>query len=426
MTGSHHWKFIGIDHTTAQVAVRGKASLTREERGDFYLRLRDFHDIQEALIVSTCNRTEVYYCHPGVAPRAVAALLMAFKGLPAREYLSSFKLSDSEDAVLEHLFRMAVGLESQILGDAEIMGQVKDAYQQSVDMGMAGPLMHRALHSLFHTHKRICQETAFKDGAASASYNTAKWLASQVPTPEECRVLVLGAGKMGGDVCKNLLKVGFQQVCVTNRTGLKASQLAEAIGIDSIEYSQINISLTHFDAVVSAIGGNTVPFDVLQVKKSRKWVLVDLGSPESLPVDFVRQCALSYADIDTVGRLQAATIQLRKDEVPAVEQILQVSLCELFQWMVNYGQMREIARLKEALESLRQSCIANHTAKFDKAQSALVEAVTQDMIDKIIKQSALQIKQQQCQRDSTEGFPALLGHLFTIGEETPVYSEVSI
>ena len=140
------------------------------------LRLRDFFGITELLVVSTCNRTEVYYSfgQERVTPdvnEEIVRLLLIEKGITDTEnYLPYFQLyPDYADAVL-HLFEVCVGLHSQVIGDMQIPNQVKQAYQWSADLGMAGPFLHRLMHTIFFTNKRVAQETSFRDGAASASY----------------------------------------------------------------------------------------------------------------------------------------------------------------------------------------------------------------------------------------------------------------
>lgn len=174
-------KVISISYKTAPLAVREALALSEQEAQMLLGQLKEYMGVQEALILSTCNRTEIYYVSEQDQSPDLIKLLGILKGQEEMmSYQGLFKVIQCPHQALQHLFYVAMGLESQVVGDMQISNQVKNAYQWSADMQMAGPFLHRLMHTIFFTNKRVVQETAYRDGAASTSYAAVELLSTLV------------------------------------------------------------------------------------------------------------------------------------------------------------------------------------------------------------------------------------------------------
>ena len=221
---------LSLSHAHTPLRVRELFAFNETEQKALYLKIRDFFSVSELLNISTCNRTELYFCSKTNISEEIIKTLAAEKGLlDSNLYLPYFEIYFANDAV-KRLFNVASGLDSKVKGDLQISNQVKQAYQMSADLNMAGPFLHRLLHTIFFTNKRIAQETSFRDGTASVTYvavSLIREFSANIPNP---KILVLGLGEMGTNICKYLADKPFASVSLMNRTFQKAENLAKIHG----------------------------------------------------------------------------------------------------------------------------------------------------------------------------------------------------
>ena len=230
------FRSLSISHKNAPVKIREIISLDERAIHSILLKLKDFFSLGDALILSTCNRTEVYYSHELDLSNEIIKIIGLEKGLPEIiNYLEYFEIFNLDRPAITHLFRVSMGLEAQVVGDIQISNQVKRAYQASADLNMAGPFLHRLMHSIFFTNKRVVQETAFRDGAASLSYATIELIESLTSNTYQPRILLIGVGEIGEDVAKNMVHLPDAKVKITNRTQSKASQIATELGFEVVD-----------------------------------------------------------------------------------------------------------------------------------------------------------------------------------------------
>ena len=192
------FRAISLSHKSAPVEIREVIALDEGSIHSLLLKLKDFFSITDTLILSTCNRTEVYYSHEIDLNEEIIKLIGLEKGLTnVVDYMEYFKIHNEDRDAIEHLFRVSMGLEAQVVGDMQISNQVKRAYQASADLDMAGPFLHRLMHMIFFTSKRLVQETAFRDGAASVSYAAVELIEELTSNTYQPRVLLIGVGEIG-------------------------------------------------------------------------------------------------------------------------------------------------------------------------------------------------------------------------------------
>lgn len=409
-------KVIGITHHEADLKTRGHFTLQQEERTSLYLQLREYFNINEALILSTCNRTEIYYVHPKNLGEELIKLLCSLKGLSGAAYRGFFQVTDTGEESLSHLFRVAIGLESQVLGDIQIFGQVKQAYQEATDLGMCQTFLHRALHLLFHTHKKICLKTSFKEGAASVSYNAVNLLRKELLANENAEILVLGAGKMGIDVCKNLNMLGFHRITIANRTLKKAEDLQKELPVQVVPYTDVFQSLGQFDIVISTVGSANPAFqakDLASIKTRKPFACLDLSAPQSFDNGFLDGFSGKYYNLDQISNLTKDTLDLRKNEISKVEKLIAQSLAEFSEWAETQLYTQHIKQFKETLNELRKKVIAEHLNRAQPESLALAMEISKSMIDQIVKLPAVMLRQ-TCEREKATELSETLNLLFNL------------
>ena len=187
------FKAFSLSHKSAPLAVREQMALTEGEIKDFSLKIRDLFSIQEILVVSTCNRTEVYYASAQNLNEQIIKALLVQKGIINTEsYFAHFQQFTVQEDALKHLFEVATGLHSTVVGDLQIPNQVKNSYQIAADLNLAGPFLHRLMHTIFFANKRVAQETSFRDGAASTSYAAVALTEELTQNINQPKVLILG------------------------------------------------------------------------------------------------------------------------------------------------------------------------------------------------------------------------------------------
>ena len=218
------------------------------------VNIKNTLEISELLVVSTCNRTEIYYNHEQDKFAEIISMLAIEKGILDQVAVLKkyFKQYEKVDAI-RHLFRVSMGLESQVVGDLQISNQVKRAYQWAADEGTATPFLHRLMHTIFFTNKKVVQQTAFRDGAASVSYAAVEMLQEFAQTIIDPRILIIGVGEIGRDVIKNLSETELTNVTIVNRTLEKAEKFASKYGYKVREFDEVWDAIGEADIVISSI-----------------------------------------------------------------------------------------------------------------------------------------------------------------------------
>ncbi|RMG30684.1 MAG: glutamyl-tRNA reductase, partial [Bacteroidetes bacterium] len=231
---------VSLSHQKAPVAIRELIYLPEQACRKLLVDFRDILGLEEVLLFSTCNRTEVYYRGGRDFSEEIIQLICIENGIDSwREYLPYFRIIREEEAALAYLFEVSMGLHSQVLGDLQIASQVKHAYRWTHEAGMASAYLHRLMHTIFHTNKRVQQETPYRDGAASVSYAAAELAAELCSQFEAPRALVVGLGEMGRDVARNLDPTIFDAIHLMNRSYSKAAKLATETGHTALPLEEL-------------------------------------------------------------------------------------------------------------------------------------------------------------------------------------------
>jgi glutamyl-tRNA reductase len=415
------FKAFSISYKTAPVEVREKISLSEGECRRLLVRLQEVLGLPEALIVSTCNRTEVYYSSEEDLTAAIVGLLAIEKGLEgsAQHWLQYVEVLNTHEEAVRQLFRVAVGLESQVVGDLQISHQVKNAYQWSADAGMAGAFLHRLLHTIFFTNKKVVQETAFRDGAASVSYAAVEMIEELAANLAQPRILVVGVGEIGADVVRNLRNTPFTDVTITNRTFPKAADLAAETGFAVAPFEQAHSLIAQADVIISSVAMAT-PFitEAHFADKDRfsfKY-LFDLSMPRSIEPSVENLPGVLLYNVDSINNRANEAIARRKAAIPDVERIVEEALSDFNNWSREMIVSPVIHKLKNLLDQIRREEIARYTKQLDAEEMEKIDKITRGIMQKIIKMPVLQLKA-ACKRGEAENLVDVLNDLFNLEQQ---------
>ncbi|MEM7163794.1 MAG: glutamyl-tRNA reductase [Bacteroidota bacterium] len=402
---------ISLSHERADVEIRELIGFTETQLESFYSSLQDVFGLSEAMLLSTCNRLELYYfCSKNLNDDLIKFLCVQ-KSLPSENYKGYF-ISFHDLSAHIHLYSVAMGLKSQVLGDLEIYGQVKVAYKMSADQGMAGPLLNRTMHGIFSCHKKVNQKTSLQHGAASISYNAVHVLEKHLQTSKSTPVLVIGAGKMGRDVCSHLKKRKFLDVSVTNRTDKRAYEIAQLNGFSFVRYDNHRELMKRTPIVISAISCDTNLYGLTDFLETNTQFIVDISSPRAFHPE-VGKKGVQIFNIDDLGGLVNDVMRIRQREVPAVQKEIERTIQEFFDWQNNVEMSNQLRSFKEALEEMRRQTLSGMLKRMDAEEKALAEEVTLKMMQKIISLPAIQIRT-ACSRDNAKSLSANLIELFDL------------
>jgi glutamyl-tRNA reductase len=417
---SYDFKSISLSYKNASLAIRETVALSTEQSGKLLIMLRDYLDLQEALVVSTCNRTEVYYSsEKNLGEEIVKLISIAKSDENIKSAFNNFTLFNNSAEAVNHLYRVAIGLESQVVGDLQITGQLKNAYQASADAGMAGMFLHRLMHSIFFTNKRVVQESNFRDGAASIAYAAVELIDELTLSNRNAIVLVLGLGEIGVDVCKNLVDAGYKNIRLCNRTREKSEKLALEIGAELAEFSNVINEIGNADVVLSSINLEE-PF-ITKEKLSALNILthkyfIDLSVPRSVAEDVEELNSCIVYNIDKLEQKSTAALELRLKSIPKVEEIIGSSIADFNEWSNEMIVSPTINKLKNALEQIRQEEMARYLKQLDESQTQLVDQITKNLMQKIIKLPVIQLKA-ACKRGEAETLIDVLNDLFNLEKQ---------
>ena len=420
---SFSFKAVTLSHRLAPLAIREQVAL--DETGCQRLLVTLKEDLAEfgatdLLVVSTCNRTEIYYAAAADLTTPILAALAREKRLPAiehelRPYFTS--LLDTQ-AATEHLFEVGLGLDAQVVGDLQITGQVKQAYQWAADADTAGPLLHRLLHTIFFANKRVVQETAFRHGAASTSYATVELVEELMAAHAAPQVLVVGLGDLSADVVRNLHAAGFEHLTLTNRTRAKADALAlECPGVRVINFEELTGALATADVIITSIAAPT-PFFSAEVLRRVPVVsfkfFIDLAVPRSVAPDAENTPGVLVYNLDTIQQRATRALETRLAAVPQVRRIIAESLAGFTDWSRELLVSPAIQKFKNILEQMRQEELDRYQRRqLPPEELKRFDEATRALLQKILKLPVVQLKA-ACRRGDADVLIDSLTELFDL------------
>ena len=403
---------VSLSHKEAPISIRELLTFDESQTKNFLIHLKEILGIQESFLLSTCNRSEVYF-YSNIDSGLVLKALASFKGIASSQIQPYFTIfSDTSSSVL-HLFRVGIGLESQVLGDFQIINQVKNAYQWCADCQTAGPFLHRLLHTIFFANKKIVQETNFRSGSASVSY-AAKELAEELISDKSQAILFFGLGEIGLATVRNLVENGFTNITICNRTESKVESLIEEFGVKYISFEEFNEVLAQSKLVISALSGDVLKINKQNIKNKQLagfQYFIDLGLPRSINPEIEDIDGVVLFNIDQIQTRVNAALELRSASIPAVEEILKAAHLEFLDWTKEMQVSPLIHQIKNTLEQIRLEEMARFLKKADAEQAIWAEDLTKNLMQRIMKNHVVQLKA-ACKRGEADQLVEVLNQIF--------------
>lgn len=357
---------VGIDFRAAPVEVRERLAFPGDEAGALAVALRGLPGVDEALVLSTCNRTELLVAYNALQssdrvtlPGRMIRLAADTKGAATIDE-DLFYVKEGADAV-RHMLRVACGLESMIVGEGHILSQVKDAYRQACDAATNGALINKTMHAAFRAGKRARSETAIGRGAVSVSLAAVNRARRCLRDFNGRTVVILGAGRIARSTVEHLRKRGAARIIVVNRTLSRAVELAQRAGGDALPLSSLPWALAQADLVITAATADRPIVDrrmliaVMQNRQYRRLVLVDVGVPRC--VEAAAGCIenVSLCAIDDLREAVDRNLLARRREIPAVERIIGEEIADLYTWYRARPDRYPVAKSADG-SSARSAC----------------------------------------------------------------------
>jgi glutamyl-tRNA reductase len=412
-----NFKVVSISHHLAPVSIRESVSLNESLCKKVMLSIKEITSAEEVLILSTCNRTEVYYISENELSKEIITLICLEKGLTdIKRYYAFFECINDHSLAVNHIFNVSMGLLSQVIGDNQIITQIKQAYQWSADISMAGPYLHRLLHTIFFTNKKVVQTTSFRDGAASISYASTELAESLCAGLIEPKILIIGLGEMGTDVLKNVSKTFFKKITVANRTLSKVKELAQLYDVDFIPMEDVWSAIDEADVIIGSISKPEALITKEEVQKltihSYKY-FIDISVPRCVEESIEEVAGAMVYNIDHIRNRTTETLEKRMQSIPFVKEIIMESIMEFNDWSNEMFVSPVINKFKEALESIRTSELERHLKNMNSEESEKLELITKGIMQKIIKLPVLNLKA-ACKRGDAESLIDVLNELFDL------------
>ena len=388
---------ISINHNTASVELREALHLSRNEIIEFIPRLKE--NYAEGVIISTCNRTEIF-CLPknhSLDSNALVDLLINFKPLKDIKP-ENFSRYFSCSAV-KHLFSVSSGIDSLIIGDSQILGQVKEAFEISEDLQFANTILRRVFDTAVKVGKRTIKETGIGEGAVTISYAAVQVVEKIYANLEKKSALVIGAGETGELAAVHLHDKGVGNISISNRTLDRAEALAEKVHGEIVPFQFLTEHLHNFDIIISATSSENFILsksDIQNAVKKRKGspiVLMDIAVPRDIDPEAKKIDNVFYHDMDSLKIIVDQNLQKRKNEIPAVEKIVMEEMVNFFGWFNSLEVVPTIKSLREFFDDIRSDELDKIKHKINEEDYSKIEDMTRRMIGRMLHNPTVKLRE---------------------------------
>ncbi|MGM0505879.1 MAG: glutamyl-tRNA reductase [Bacteroidota bacterium] len=381
--GFDDFTVIGINHWDAPVEIREKFSLNDEQR-EALLDGSAREGVESLFVVSTCNRTEVV-AH-GSSPHELIRLLTTYSNGSLDEF-HDYGFEREGKRAAEHLFRVSTGLDSQILGDLQIIKQVKEGYEFSAERNCVDGHLHRLMQHVFRAHKRSRNETSLGNGAATVAYAAVKFATRTFENLAHCNILLVGTGKIGKVTCKNLINLGVEKLTLINRTRDRADFVADRFNLEVAEMDQLPEQIAQADLVIVATGASE-PLIRMEhmgpsIRDPKYRVMLDLSVPRNIDVSVSELEFVDVANMDMLSDVTDDAYRRREKEVPLVKEIIAEELSLYETWLGEQRVVPTIKALIDKLEGIRDEELDFFRNKLQGEDIDKVENLTRRIVNKI-------------------------------------------
>jgi glutamyl-tRNA reductase len=410
---------IGLSYKKADAEVRGKFSLDAKAKTSALLQAKE-SGLESLIITSTCNRTEIY----GYAehPFQLIKLICENSNGSVEEFQKVGFVYKNQEAI-NHLFRVGTGLDSQILGDFEIIGQIKTSFEESRSLGLINAFLDRLINTVIQTSKRIKNETEISSGATSVSFAAVQYIIKNIENIGNKNILLFGTGEIGRNTCENLVKhTKNEQITLINRTKSTAEILAGKLNLVVKDYSDLHLELQKADVLVVATGAQNPTIDKAILNLKKPILILDLSIPKNVHINVQDLKDVTLIHMDHLSQMTDDTLERRKQHIPAAEAIIEDMKLELNIWMNGRKFAPTIHALKAKLNKIADAELNLQRKKLSNFDEEQAELISSRIIQKITNHFANHLKDENTSVDESIDF---IEKIFQIGFATPI-KETSI
>lgn len=397
---SRHLYFyaVGLSYRKADAEIRGKFSLGNTAKTALLEQAKQ-EGIESLVVISTCNRTEIYgYAqHPY---QLIKLLCDNSQGTVEEFQRVAFVYKNSE--AIDHVFRVASGLDSQILGDFEIISQIKSSFSESKSFGLTNAFIERLVNSVIQASKRIKNETELSSGATSVSFASVQYIMNNVADIQNKNILLFGTGKIGRNTCENLVKhTKNDHIILINRTREKAEQVAGKFNLIVKDYDLLPLEVAKADVLVVATGAPmpTIDKDILDINKPL--LILDLSIPKNVHSNVTELDGVTVVHLDDLSKITDSTLENRKKHIPAAEAIIEEIKAEFSDWTSARKFAPTINALKEKLTTIKDTELNFQRKKISNFDEEQAEIISQRIIHKITTHFANHLKDRDTMVDES-------------------------
>ncbi|MEC4112690.1 glutamyl-tRNA reductase [Myroides pelagicus] len=376
---------IGLSYKKADAEMRGKFSLSEEAKENL-LEQAKRSGIESLIVISTCNRTEIY----GFAqhPFELIQLLCDNSNGSVDDFRNVAYVYKNREAI-EHMFRVGTGLDSQILGDFEIIAQIKNGFYASKGKGLTTNYFERLVNAVIQASKRIKNETELSSGATSVSFASVQYIIDHVEDISNKNILLFGTGKIGRNTCENLVKhTKNDHITLINRTKERALEVAGKFNLVVKDYADLQAEIRKADVLIVATGAQNPTVDKALLNLNKPLVILDLSIPKNVNADVTTINGVELIHLDYLSQMTDKTIERRRAFIPQAEEIIEEVMSEFIAWTKMRKFAPTIHALKTKLEQIKDGELDYHKKKYDNFDSEQAELISMRIIQKITTQFA--------------------------------------
>ncbi|HEX8556882.1 MAG TPA: glutamyl-tRNA reductase [Pyrinomonadaceae bacterium] len=386
---------VGLNHKTAPVEVRERLAFSDESLADSLRALVDGELVREGLIVSTCNRVEILAASPGQkgadAVGRLSEFLSSVRSVPV-ELFSGHLYTHADEAAVRHVFRVASSLDSMVVGEPQVLGQVRHAYSLAVEAGTAGRVLHKLVHHALRVAKRVRTETGIAASAVSVSYTAVELGRKIFGSLKGAVVLLVGAGEMAELAAQHLAGAGAGRVLVTNRTYETAQRLAVAFGGEAVEFARLEEALAQADVVICSTGARDyiITAEMAEraraARRNRPAFFIDISVPRNVDPEVARLANLFVFDVDDLQAVVASNLREREREAERAELIVETEVGQFQQALRALDIGPTVGALREKLRRIAREEFERQRGRLGPLtpeQERAIEAMLMSAVNKI-------------------------------------------
>jgi len=402
---------VGINHRTAPLEIREKLSFSERRLEEYLESLRQTPAVIEGMLLSTCNRVEIYAASaaPERCTDQLIRFMVAHHGLSEDDVRPSLYVHYGKD-VVHHIFRVASSLDSMVVGEPQILGQIKDAYRVAHAESVTGRVLNKLLHKTFSVAKRVRTETQIGDRAISVSFVAVELTKKIFGKLEGREVLVIGAGEMCELACRHLIASGVRRVVVTNRTEKRAEEMAQQFGGETIPFDRLYEALLRVDIVVSSTASSTfvlskdIVSQVIKTRKNKPLFFIDIAVPRDVDPEVNTIDNVYLYDIDDLREVAEANMKNRGEEAQRAESIVDAEVEVFWRWSQAQDVTPVIVALRDRVDQIRKNELDKTLRGLgqlgDREREAL-DTMTASIVNKILHKPISALKQTRANSDAT-------------------------